>query len=194
MCIVYLLWPLSRAGHCILHLWFLSSFFLAYSQRSQIACLPYFYTRITANLECRSEMCCTRLAKNTGCKNSPSVHHRTTLLDYVFATRACINNRKKLVKQQYLLHTSSQCGELDPLAAEIGWQVWGTPANFNRFCILPSLLQQCHSPEANQTLHDVWLPPGLVHYIYTVFHKKRGSELMSITLPNLNRFSKFFHC
>jgi len=23
----------------------------------------------------------------------------------------------------------------DPLAAEIGWQVWGTPANFNEFCV-----------------------------------------------------------
>jgi len=27
---------------------------------------------------------------------------------------------------------------------------------------------------------------------YTVEHKKRGSKLMSITLSNLNRFSKFF--
>jgi len=25
-----------------------------------------------------SEMCCTRLTENTGCKNSPSVHHCTT--------------------------------------------------------------------------------------------------------------------
>jgi len=26
------------------------------------------------------------------------------------------------------------------LTAEIGWGVWGTPANFNRFCVLASLL------------------------------------------------------
>jgi len=35
---------------------------------------------------CRSEMCCTRLAKNTGhkkdAKSWPSAHHRTTLSDY----------------------------------------------------------------------------------------------------------------
>jgi len=53
-----------------------------------------------------------------------------------------------------------------PLTAEIGWQVWGTTANFNRFRVLASLLQRRRSPEANQTLHDVWLSPWLVHYIF----------------------------
>jgi len=52
------------------------------------------------------------------------------------------------------------------LAAEIISLVWGTPANFNRFCILASLLQRCRSTEANQTLHNVWPLPGLVDYIY----------------------------
>jgi len=28
-------------------------------------------------------------------KKSPSVHHRTTLLSYFFATKACIDNCKK---------------------------------------------------------------------------------------------------
>jgi len=52
------------------------------------------------------------------------------------------------------------------LTAEIGLQVWGTPANFNGFRVLPSLLQHRRSPEANQTLHDIWPSLGLVHYIY----------------------------
>jgi len=30
--------------------------------------------------------------------------------------------------------------------------------------------------------------------IYTVFHKKPDSELLSVNLSNLSRFSKFFHC
>jgi len=47
------------------------------------------------NLECRSEMCCARLAGNAGPKNSPSSHHHTTLLGYIFTTKACIDNRKK---------------------------------------------------------------------------------------------------
>ena len=54
-----------------------------------------------------------------------------------------------------------------PLAAEIGSEVWGTllsPANFNRFRVLASLLQRRRLPEANQTLHDAWPSPGLVHY------------------------------
>jgi len=37
-------------------------------------------------------------------KNSPSVHHPTTLSGYIFAPKVCIDNRKKVVKQQYLLH------------------------------------------------------------------------------------------
>jgi len=61
-----------------------------------------------------SEMCCTQLAENTGCKKSPSAHHPTIFSCYIFATEACIDNRKKLVKQQYLLHTSSQYDELRP--------------------------------------------------------------------------------
>ena len=58
--------------------------FLAYSQRSEIGCLPYFHTwcGLSANLGCRSETCCTRLAGNAGrkkiAKKSPSVHNRTT--------------------------------------------------------------------------------------------------------------------
>jgi len=53
-----------------------------------------------------------------------------------------------------------------PLTAEISLGVWGTPANFNWFRVLPLLLQRRRSPVANQTLHDVWPSPGLVHYIY----------------------------
>jgi len=50
-----------------------------------------------------------------------------------------------------------------PLMTVIGSGVWDTPANFNGFRVLPSLLQRRRSPEANQTLHDVWPSAGLVH-------------------------------
>jgi len=52
-----------------------------------------------------------------------------------------------------------------PLTAEIYWRVLGTPANFNGFHVLPSLLQRRRSSEANQTLHDVWPSPRLLHCI-----------------------------
>ena len=43
----------------------LSFIFLAESQPSQIGCLPYLHTTcgLSANLGCRSEACCTRLAE-----------------------------------------------------------------------------------------------------------------------------------
>jgi len=68
----------NRAGHYILScgfffLPFYLSFFLACSQPSQIGCLPYFHTwcGLSANLRCRSETCCTRLAEYTERKKSP---------------------------------------------------------------------------------------------------------------------------
>ena len=42
-----------------------------------------------------SEMCCTRLTENTGCKKSLFCYHRTTLSGCIFAAEACIDNRKK---------------------------------------------------------------------------------------------------
>jgi len=52
-------------------IFFFLLFFLAYSQPSQIGCLPYFHTwcGLDANLGCRSETCCTWLAENTDAKN-----------------------------------------------------------------------------------------------------------------------------
>jgi len=62
---------------------------------------------------------------------------------------------------------SPQYGELQlALAAEIVSLVLGTPANFNGFRVLASLLQRRRSTEANQTLHIDWPLPGLVDYIY----------------------------
>jgi len=49
-----------------------------------------------------------------GRQKSPSGHHRTTLAGYIFATKAHIDNRKKIIKQQYILHMSPQYGELRP--------------------------------------------------------------------------------
>ena len=69
-----------------------------------------------------------------------------------------------------------------PLTAKTGWRVWGTPANFNGFPILDSLLQRRRSPEDNQTLHHVWPSPGLVRYIY-IFHD--SCPVNSLKSPSL---------
>jgi len=115
-------------------------------------------------------MCSTRLAENssTGRKKSPnlpSAHHRTALSVYIFATKACIDNQKKNLNSN-ISSTSSQYGELRPLTVEIGLGVWGHPNKFQWVTrLVGGLLQRCRSPEANQTLHDVWPSPGLVHYV-----------------------------
>jgi len=117
-----------------------------------------------------SEMCCTRLAGNTGRKNdakkSPSAHYRITLSGYIFATKAYIDNRKKMLNSNIFYRRPHNMANFGPLTAEIGSGVWGTPANFNGFRLLASLLHRRRSPEANQTLHDLWPSPGLVHDIY----------------------------
>ena len=48
---------------------------------------------------------------------------------------------EKIVKQQYVLHMSGQYGErYGPITAAIDPVVWGTPANFNGFCVLVASL------------------------------------------------------
>ena len=65
----------SRCGHYIFALWFLSSvFFFFYSSPNLSGHRLVVYHTSThgvasANLECGSEMYCTGLAGNTGCKN-----------------------------------------------------------------------------------------------------------------------------
>jgi len=36
------------------------------------------------------------------------------LSGYIFSTKARIDNRKKIIKQEYVLHMSPQYGELQP--------------------------------------------------------------------------------
>ena len=80
-------------------------------------------------------------------KKSPSGHHQTTLTGYIFATEACIDNRKKkFVKQQYLLHMSPQYGELRPTS---GWDRFGSLGHpsytFNGFRVLAAFAWQSSS-------------------------------------------------
>ena len=73
-------------------------------------------------------------------KNGPSGHHRTTLSGYIFATKARIDNRKKLLSSNMSSTCPHNMANFGPLAAEIHLVVWGTPANFNWFRVLAALL------------------------------------------------------
>ena len=66
--------------------------------------LRHMVWHYSPNLECRSEMCCTRLARNTGRKD----RHFGTIAQVCRAISSELRHVstiwKKLVKQQYLLH------------------------------------------------------------------------------------------
>jgi len=69
------------------------------------------------------------------------------LLGYIFANKARIDNReKKLVKQQYLLHMSSQYGELRPSS---GWDLLASLEHTSTFQRL-SRLNARHSSSGRQ--------------------------------------------
>jgi len=119
-------------------------------------------------------MCCMWLTENTGYKNytkkSPCAHHRTKLSGsgYIFTTKACIDNRKKILNSNISSSWPHNMVNLGPLMPEIGWLVWGTPAHFNEFRVLALLvitaLTSLNGGQPNFT--RCLAPPGLVHCVY----------------------------
>jgi len=153
----------NRAGHYIFALWFISIFLLSFfffSSPNLSGCrLDVYHTSThawcgpSANLVCRSEMCSTRLAGNTGRKKSPFWRHRTTFSGYIFGTKACIDNRKTNFLNSNTSYTCpDNMANFGLPTAEICWQVWGTPANFNGFRVLAALLHGTLVVGGSQTL------------------------------------------
>jgi len=62
------------------------------------------------------------------------------LSGYIFATKAHIDNRKKLLSSNMSSTYPHNMANFGALAAEIDPVVWGTPANFNGFRVLAALL------------------------------------------------------
>jgi len=124
----------NRAGHYIFALWYLLSiFYLLFLSpnlsRRKLDVLPHmvwpwceFWMQVWNVLR-------VWLAGNAGPKKWPSGHHGTTLSGYIFATKAHIDNRKKIVRKQCLPDVSSQYGELRPTS---GWDLasLGHPCKF----------------------------------------------------------------
>jgi len=91
-------------------------------------------------------MCCTVHVARWKCRTPKNRQkfaiwaHRTTLSGYVFATKACIDNRKKNLLNSNVAPTCPHnMVNFGPLAAEISWRVWGTPAKFQRVSRLGSV-------------------------------------------------------
>jgi len=94
---------------------FLLSFFLSSpnlsGRRLDVYHMSTTWCGLSANLECRSETCCMRLAENTGCKKVTINRHLGTIAQFCRAIcsqlRHILTIGKKLVKQQYVVHWMS---------------------------------------------------------------------------------------
>ena len=135
------------------------------------AILPHMVS-LSANLECMSEMCCKRLAGNTGRKTDAKNRPLGTIAQLCRAISSQLRQESTIGKNFKAeispLHALSSYNTVNfaPLVAEIVSLVWGKIANFNGFRVLASLLQRRRSTEANQTLHNVWPSPARLHYMY----------------------------
>jgi len=121
-------------------------FFLAYSQPSQIECLPYFYTwcGLSANLGCRSEMCCTCLAVIQDAKvakNSPYMGTIAQLCRAISSQPCHVSTTEKTLLNS---NTSFTCPHnmvnFGLLTAEIGSGVWASLQISTGFASLAALL------------------------------------------------------
>ena len=146
-----------------------------------------------------------------GCKcrtqsrqRAPSRHHSTTVSGYIFATKACIDNRKKNLLSSNISPTCPHnMMNFGPLAADIVSLVWGTPGNFHWFRVLAALLYGTLVVGVSKTaalnrgrhLCSAGRPSrwALAHILHR--ESKKGATLtMTITLSVLGGFANFFHC
>jgi len=98
----------------------------------------------SANLRCRFETCCTRLAENTGHRKSSKNRHLGTIAQICRAISSQLRHisttGKNLLNSNISLTCSHNMANFDPLPAEIDPVFWGTPANFSAFRVLAALL------------------------------------------------------
>jgi len=126
-------------------------------------------------------MCCTQLAGNSGCKISPKFAILGTIAQLCRAISSQLRNvltiGKKLVKHQYLPIWPHNMVNFGPLTAEICWRVCGTPANFNGFRVLASLLQAAatslngNEPNFTRCLAASWTGTLYIVHIHRVRKK-----------------------
>jgi len=111
-------------------------------------------------------MCCTRLAGNAGPPKSPKIRHLGIIAQLCRAISSQLRHvsttGKKIVKQQYLPHVSSQYGELrpingrDPFGSFSGDSVFGAVCDF--FCLCMKYLWNCWTDLHQIHSEDVFGP------------------------------------
>ena len=148
---------------------FLLSFIFAYSQRSQMG-----WCGLSANLECMSEMCCTRLAENTGRKNYAKYRHIRTIAQLCRAISSQLRYvstiRKKLLYSNISFTCPRNMVNLGPLTAEIDWRVWGTQQISRLGLVTASTSLNGDRPNFTRCLAVFWAGT-----LYTLFFGGGGS-------------------
>jgi len=121
----------NRAGHIYFHpviSFYLLLFFiprLISAATDWMSTIPYFYTwrGPSANLECRSEMCCMRLAANTGRKKVAKNRYLGTIAQTCRAISSQVRHVSTIGKNLLSSNISSTCPHntvnFGRLAAEI---------------------------------------------------------------------------
>ena len=114
----------SRCGHYVFILWFLLSIFYLFSSPN-LSCrrLDVYHTSThSANLGCRSETCCTRLAGNAGCKKLPKMRHLhiAQLYPAISSQLRHCQSQKNLFNSNISTCTHNMLN-FGPLTAEICW-------------------------------------------------------------------------
>jgi len=137
----------SRCGHYIFAQWFLSSIFFFIPHL--ISAVAYWMSTILlhmvwpcTNLECRSEMCCTRLAGNTGRKNDAKNRHLGTIAQLSWAISSQLRHLSAIGKYLLSSNISSTCpyNMVNLQYGEIVSLVWGPQqistgfASWQRYC------------------------------------------------------------
>jgi len=138
----------NRADRYILPCDFYLSFFLSFFSLPNLSSRRLdFHTwcGLSANLRCRSETCCTRLAGNAGRKKLAKNRHLSTIAQLCWAISSQLRHVSTIGKKNLLSSDmSSTCPHnmvnFGLLTAEIHPVVWGTTANFNGFRVLAALL------------------------------------------------------
>jgi len=110
------LWPPYRIGQAIIFCRVVSFFFYLFSSPNLSGRRMNVYHTSThdvvdpsANLECRSERCCTRLAGNAEPKNSPKHRHLRTIAQICRAISSQIRHISTIGKNLLSSNISSTC-------------------------------------------------------------------------------------
>jgi len=136
---------------------FLLSFFsfLAYSQQSEIGCLPYFYTLcgLSANLEFRSKMCCMWSLEIQDAKMTQKSRHLGTIAQLCWAVSLQVRHVSTIRKNLSNSNTASTCPDnMVNLWPTNSWDQFGSlghPCKFQQVSHLGSVTAR-HSSSGRQ--------------------------------------------